>query len=77
MVEGVYLHNLIFLALCTDTSSVLYYVIVGWSLPALFVVPWAASRVLFEDTFCWTTHNSRVIHLFIQGPTITSIVVSG
>lgn len=30
LMEGLYLHNLIFLALCTDTSTISLYVLLGW-----------------------------------------------
>jgi parathyroid hormone receptor 1 len=30
LMEGLYLHNLIFLALFSDTSSITLYVVLGW-----------------------------------------------
>jgi parathyroid hormone receptor 1 len=34
--EGVYLHNLIFLALFSDTSAITHYVILGWGTSCVF-----------------------------------------
>ncbi|PNF18661.1 hypothetical protein B7P43_G05051 [Cryptotermes secundus] len=74
--EGLYLHNLIFLALFSDTSAITHYVILGWGLPVLFVVPWVAMRVKLEDTMCWTTHDDPHIFLLIRLPVVTSILLS-
>lgn len=30
LMEGMYLHNLVFLALCTDTSTIALYIALGW-----------------------------------------------
>ncbi|OQR72817.1 secretin receptor-like [Tropilaelaps mercedesae] len=44
LVEGLYLHNLIFNSLYADGSSVRKYIIMGWGLPVPFVVVWAVAR---------------------------------
>ncbi|XP_043287726.1 parathyroid hormone 2 receptor-like isoform X2 [Venturia canescens] len=74
LMEGVYLHNLVFLALCADTSSITIYVLMGWALPALVVIVWIFIRVIMEDTLCWTTHNNPSLFLIIRIPIIISIL---
>lgn len=76
LMEGIYLHNLIFMALFFDTSSIMWHVITGWMLPAVFVVPWAFLRAIYEDTFCWTTNSNKLNFLVIRIPTVLSVVVS-
>lgn len=76
LMEGLYLHNLIFLALLSDSSGILMYVVLGWGLPVLFIIPWAIVRILFEDTLCWTTHSHQGIFWIIRGPITVSIVVN-
>ncbi|GFG32524.1 hypothetical protein Cfor_01170, partial [Coptotermes formosanus] len=76
LMEGLYLHNLIFLALFSDTSSITLYVVLGWGLPALCVLPWAAARALLENTLCWTTNSSELLFLIIRGPTTISILLN-
>ncbi|KAK7869598.1 hypothetical protein R5R35_003386 [Gryllus longicercus] len=75
LMEGLYLHNLIFLALFSDTSAIRLYVVLGWGLPVLFVGPWVAARALLEDEFCWTTNNSHLF-LLIRLPIVASVLVS-
>lgn len=76
LMEGLYLHNLIFLALFSDTSSITLYVVLGWGLPTLFVLPWVAGRALLEDTLCWTTNSNELLFLLIRGPTTFSILLN-
>ncbi|XP_043523437.1 parathyroid hormone/parathyroid hormone-related peptide receptor-like isoform X1 [Frieseomelitta varia] len=77
LMEGLYLHNLVFLALFTDlNSSITGYVFLGWGLPAVFVSCWIVARVTYENNFCWTTHKNSNIFLFILIPTMLSILIS-
>ncbi|XP_012265668.1 parathyroid hormone/parathyroid hormone-related peptide receptor-like isoform X2 [Athalia rosae] len=77
LMEGLYLHNLVFLALFTDSnSSIAGYVILGWGLPAIFVLPWVAVRAALEDTYCWTTHINPLLFLIIRVPTMLSILIN-
>ncbi|XP_039308893.1 vasoactive intestinal polypeptide receptor 2-like [Solenopsis invicta] len=74
LMEGLYLHNLVFLALCTDTSTIALYIVLGWGLPGLVVVPWIIIRAIIEDTLCWTTHDNSSLFLIIRIPIIISIL---
>ncbi|KAG8233567.1 hypothetical protein J437_LFUL012931 [Ladona fulva] len=76
LMEGMYLHNLIFLALFSDTSSITMYVILGWGLPVLAVVPWVALRAMLEDTHCWTTNDNSLFFLVIRIPIVASVLIN-
>ncbi|XP_029157363.1 secretin receptor-like isoform X2 [Nylanderia fulva] len=77
LMEGIYLHNLIFLALFTDAnSSIAGYVAFGWGLPAVFILPWVVTRIIYEDTYCWTTNVKPLLFLFIRVPTMLSILIN-
>ncbi|KAM0729259.1 Parathyroid hormone/parathyroid hormone-related peptide receptor [Formica fusca] len=77
LMEGIYLHNLIFLALFTDAnSSIATYVVFGWGLPAVFILPWVVTRIIYEDTYCWTTNVKPLLFLFIRVPTMLSILIN-
>ncbi|KAK2585371.1 hypothetical protein KPH14_010047 [Odynerus spinipes] len=77
LMEGLYLHNLVFLALFTDAnSSIAVYVGLGWGLPTIFVVTWVISRAVFEDTFCWTTNQNSYLFLLIRAPTMLSVLIN-
>ncbi|XP_020282173.1 vasoactive intestinal polypeptide receptor 2-like isoform X2 [Pseudomyrmex gracilis] len=78
LMEGIYLHNLVFFALFTDANpSIIGYIIFGWGLPAVFVLPWVITRIVFDDTYCWTTNNQPLLFLLlIRIPTILSILIN-
>ncbi|GAB1867259.1 Parathyroid hormone/parathyroid hormone-related peptide receptor [Camponotus japonicus] len=77
LMEGVYLHNLIFFALFSDAnSSIAVYVAFGWGLPAAFILPWVVTRIIYEDTYCWTTNEKPLLFLFIRVPTMLSILIN-
>ncbi|XP_022257646.1 glucagon receptor-like [Limulus polyphemus] len=74
--EGLYLHNLIFLAMFTDNNGISMYVIMGWGLPLLFIIPWVVVRALLEDTLCWTTNDNPGYFWIIRAPITTTIIVN-
>uniref|UniRef100_A0A224YH05 Adenylate cyclase-coupled calcitonin receptor n=1 Tax=Rhipicephalus zambeziensis TaxID=60191 RepID=A0A224YH05_9ACAR len=76
LMEGLYLHSLVFLAFFTDSSSILRYVALGWGLPVLFIVPWVVVRATLDDTLCWTTNPRQDLFWIIRGPITASILVN-
>ncbi|XP_045118831.1 secretin receptor-like isoform X1 [Portunus trituberculatus] len=77
LMEGLYLHNLIFLALFTDNSAITLYIVLGWGLPLILVVGWAVARMTAENTLCWFTNAKPwLFWTFIRGPVGVSILVS-
>ncbi|XP_011495598.1 PREDICTED: parathyroid hormone 2 receptor-like [Ceratosolen solmsi marchali] len=77
LMEGLYLHNLIFCALFADANAnITVYIVLGWGLPAIFVTTWVILRALFEDIYCWTTHDNTLIFQIIRIPTTFSVVIN-
>ncbi|XP_064454786.1 parathyroid hormone/parathyroid hormone-related peptide receptor-like isoform X2 [Ornithodoros turicata] len=76
LMEGLYLHNLIFLAFFTDSSGIIKYVVLGWGLPVVFLIPWIIVRATLEDTLCWTTNETQIYFWIIRGPITVSILVN-
>ncbi|RZB40983.1 parathyroid hormone/parathyroid hormone-related peptide receptor [Asbolus verrucosus] len=77
LMEGLYLHNLIFRALFADSSnSIKWYVVLGWGLPLIIISLWITVRLLVEDNLCWTTHDIYEIFLIIAIPTTVSIMIN-
>ncbi|XP_075585017.1 uncharacterized protein LOC124495060 isoform X2 [Dermatophagoides farinae] len=72
--EGLYLHNVIFLNIFNDNSNIIPYVILGWCLPIPIVTTWALMRSLYEDTRCWTTNSNLKIFWIMRAP-ITIVIV--
>ncbi|KAI4483198.1 hypothetical protein M0804_008253 [Polistes exclamans] len=77
LMEGLYLHNLVFLALFADANSnIIAYVFLGWGLPTIFITGWVISRIILEDILCWTTNQNPYLFLWIRIPTILSILIN-
>ncbi|XP_076378542.1 secretin receptor isoform X2 [Megalopta genalis] len=77
LMEGLYLHNLVFLALFTDVnSSIVGYVCLGWGLPAIFVSCWIVARITLDNRYCWTTHTKPYLFLLIRVPTMLSVLIN-
>ncbi|MBN3272864.1 PTH2R protein, partial [Polyodon spathula] len=49
LVEGLYLHSLIFMAFLSDTEYLWGFTLIGWGVPALFVAAWAVVRAMVAD----------------------------
>ncbi|KAK9753002.1 7 transmembrane receptor (Secretin family) [Popillia japonica] len=77
LMEGLYLYNLIFSALFADSSrNIIHYIVLGWGLPILVIIPWIITRLIFDDTLCWTTHKEKMIFLIIRIPIMISILIN-
>ncbi|OXA56935.1 Parathyroid hormone/parathyroid hormone-related peptide receptor [Folsomia candida] len=75
LMEGLYLHNLIFLAPFSDSSAITLYVLLGWGLPIPVIISWVVCRINFDDSLCWTTHhNNANLFLIVRIPIIVTIV---
>lgn len=73
LMEGVYLHNLIFLNLFTNNGEISTYILLGWGLPIVFLVPWVVVKSEFDDTLCWITYNNNYYHLILIVPMTVTI----
>ncbi|XP_035706247.1 parathyroid hormone/parathyroid hormone-related peptide receptor isoform X2 [Folsomia candida] len=77
LMEGLYLHNLIFLAPFSDSSAITLYVLLGWGLPIPVIISWVVCRINFDDSLCWTTHhNNANLFLIVRIPIIVTIVLN-
>lgn len=77
LMEGLYLINLILRALFTDSNKNLaYYISFGWGLPLLVVIPWVITRIMEEDTYCWTTNKNPKVFSIIFVPTLASVLLN-
>ncbi|XP_018014912.2 parathyroid hormone/parathyroid hormone-related peptide receptor [Hyalella azteca] len=65
LMEGLYLHNLIFRALFTDSSAITLYIVLGWGLPLVLVGSWACVRAAIDDSHCWMLHKKSWIFLVL------------
>ncbi|XP_022699431.1 secretin receptor-like isoform X2 [Varroa jacobsoni] len=75
LVEGLYLHNLIFNSFYADGSSIAKYVVMGWGLPVSCVIVWAIARNIVGNDTCWTS-DAKLIQWLLRGPITLSIVLN-
>ncbi|XP_066900562.1 parathyroid hormone/parathyroid hormone-related peptide receptor isoform X5 [Kogia breviceps] len=75
LVEGLYLHSLIFMAFFSEKKYLWGFTIFGWGLPAIFVAVWVSVRATLANTGCWdlSSGNKKWI---IQVPILASIVLN-
>ncbi|XP_029463781.1 parathyroid hormone 2 receptor [Rhinatrema bivittatum] len=72
LVEGLYLHSLIFVAFFSDTKYLWSFTLIGWGFPAIFAVMWAVVRATLADTRCWELHAGDIKWIY-QAPILAAI----
>ncbi|KAG8009181.1 Parathyroid hormone/parathyroid hormone-related peptide receptor [Nibea albiflora] len=75
LVEGLYLHSLIFMALLSDKNYIWALTIIGWGVPAVFVSIWVSARASLADTECWDLSAGNLKWIY-QVPILAAIVVN-
>ncbi|XP_059805064.1 glucagon-like peptide 2 receptor [Hypanus sabinus] len=76
LVEGIYLNKLIVLAVISEKRLLRQYVLIGWVLPLLFVIPWIITKIIYENEGCWARNRNMVIWWIIRGPVIFAIIMN-
>uniref|UniRef100_A0A3Q3BI02 Parathyroid hormone 2 receptor n=1 Tax=Kryptolebias marmoratus TaxID=37003 RepID=A0A3Q3BI02_KRYMA len=72
LVEGLYLHSLIFMAFRSDSKYLWGFILIGWGVPALFVAVWAIVRATLADARCWELSAGNIKWIY-QVPILTAI----
>ncbi|XP_041671932.1 parathyroid hormone 3 receptor [Cheilinus undulatus] len=75
LVEGLYLHSLIFMAFLSDKNYLWALMIIGWGVPAVFVSIWVSARASLADTQCWDISAGNLKWIY-QVPILAAIVVN-
>ncbi|NXQ40990.1 PTH1R protein, partial [Catharus fuscescens] len=75
LVEGLYLHSLIFMAFLSNKNYLWVLIIIGWGLPAVFVSVWASVRASLADTQCWDLSAGNMKWIY-QVPILTAVMVN-
>uniref|UniRef100_A0A674NRQ2 Parathyroid hormone 3 receptor n=1 Tax=Takifugu rubripes TaxID=31033 RepID=A0A674NRQ2_TAKRU len=75
LVEGLYLHSLIFMAFLSDKNYLWALIIIGWGVPAVFVSIWVSARASLADTHCWDISAGNLKWIY-QVPILAAIVVN-
>ncbi|KAM4664626.1 glucagon receptor [Discoglossus pictus] len=76
LVEGIYLHNLLVVAVFSERSYFALYVSIGWGAPVLFIIPWVAVRYKFEHVECWSTNSNMAIWWILRFPVYLAVLIN-
>ncbi|CAG5120227.1 unnamed protein product, partial [Candidula unifasciata] len=76
-VEALYLTMLVSRPLFTERRGLRMYMILGWSLPLLFIIPWILLKALYEDTFCWNIQSNPDYYWILRGSGVGVVVKYG
>nr|XP_028558573.1 parathyroid hormone 2 receptor isoform X2 [Podarcis muralis] len=72
LVEGLYLHSLIFVAFFSDSQYLWGFILTGWGFPAVFVVAWGVVRATVADARCWELSAGDIKWIY-QAPVLVAI----
>ncbi|XP_032891069.1 parathyroid hormone/parathyroid hormone-related peptide receptor-like isoform X1 [Amblyraja radiata] len=75
LVEGLYLHSLIFMAFLSDKKYLWALTLIGWGIPAVVVAAWGITRASLADTLCWDLSAGNVKWIY-QVPILAAVVVN-
>ncbi|XP_053231606.1 glucagon receptor [Podarcis raffonei] len=76
LVEGLYLHNLLVLAVFSERSYFSLYLCIGWGAPVLFIVPWVVVKFLYENIQCWSTNHNMGFWWILRFPVFLAILIN-
>ncbi|XP_043931339.1 parathyroid hormone 2 receptor [Protopterus annectens] len=72
LVEGLYLHSLIFVAFFSESKYLWGFTFIGWGVPTIFVAAWTIVRIMVADTKCWELSAGSIQWIY-QGPITVAI----
>ncbi|XP_059892503.1 glucagon-like peptide 2 receptor [Gadus macrocephalus] len=75
LVEAIFLHTLLFTAVLTKRRLLKRYMFLGWVTPVLFVTPWTAIKIQYENRGCWGENKNPGFWWIIQGPITLAILI--
>ncbi|XP_028986571.1 parathyroid hormone/parathyroid hormone-related peptide receptor [Betta splendens] len=75
LVEGLYLHSLIFMTFFSDRKYLWGFTLIGWGVPAMFVALWVTVRAIFADSACWDLSAWHLKWIY-QVPILVAVVVN-
>ncbi|XP_014836409.1 PREDICTED: parathyroid hormone/parathyroid hormone-related peptide receptor isoform X1 [Poecilia mexicana] len=75
LVEGLYLHSLIFMTFFSDKKYLWGFTLIGWGVPAVIVAIWATVRATLADTECWDLSAGNLKWIY-QVPILVAVVIN-
>lgn len=77
LMEGVYLYSLIFFTSVSPYGpSIIGYIVFGWTMPLVCIIPWIVAKANYENTHCWLINDNQAYFWILRAPITISILVS-
>ncbi|XP_077978840.1 vasoactive intestinal polypeptide receptor-like [Glandiceps talaboti] len=76
LVEGVYLHSLITVAVFSEKAGIKWYIALGWGFPLAFIMPWVIVQATINNEACWDAVYFSPYFWIISAPVMLSIVIN-
>ncbi|GLV40041.1 Diuretic hormone 44 receptor 2 [Carabus blaptoides fortunei] len=76
LMEGIYLHYLLFRTVFSEKNDINLYAALGWGLPTCFIIPWIILKVIYEDELCWTKQENKYYLLVIHVPIVIATLIN-
>ncbi|KAM9342376.1 calcitonin gene-related peptide type 1 receptor-like [Pholidichthys leucotaenia] len=73
--EGIYLHNLIIVAVFVGEQQLFWYYILGWGFPVVPAFIYAVARGFFFNDRCWISSHTNLVYI-IHGPIQAALLVN-
>ncbi|KRZ21587.1 Vasoactive intestinal polypeptide receptor 2, partial [Trichinella pseudospiralis] len=75
LMEGMYLHNFVYIFVFHETRVILY-VLLGWGLPMIIMIPWIVVRLKDENSLCWVQYSNLNNFWILRGPIMLTIIIN-
>ncbi|XP_023682426.1 secretin receptor [Paramormyrops kingsleyae] len=76
LVEGHYLHTLVYVSFFSRRLYFWLYMTLGWGSPAVIIVAWGLAKYFYEDEGCWETRKHTWIWWILRVPVLLFIIIN-
>ncbi|XP_066515728.1 glucagon receptor [Hoplias malabaricus] len=76
LVEGLYLHSLLSIAVFSERNYFYIYLCIGWGAPVIFVLPWVTVKYLYENEQCWERNVNMGYWWIIRSPILFAYLIN-
>ncbi|XP_030635880.1 glucagon receptor [Chanos chanos] len=76
LVEGLYLHSLLVIAVFSEKNYFYIYLCIGWGAPLIFVLPWLTVKYLYENEECWERNINMGYWWIIRSPILFAYLIN-
>ncbi|XP_069761441.1 glucagon-like peptide 1 receptor isoform X2 [Narcine bancroftii] len=76
LVEGLFLYVLLLVSVFSEQKSFRAYLLIGWGVPLVFVVPWVTVKYFLENSGCWRQNRSMSFWWIVRSPLLLVITIN-